>query len=255
MASPAQHAANNANAAFSTGPRTAEGKTASSANALAHGMTSRKVVLPHEDEAAYNALLECTLDLYNPADELERTLAIRVAETLWRATRSDRYHDAFLAERTKALAADNPETIQDLDQAAVLMFVDPAEQQRFSLMLRYLNTAKREHHKAVAELEKVQKTRYRQQMERAVVESWLQKQDHPEPETAAPNAAPVNTNDDAEVDQTPVTAAMNQPAASAPEANSLLSRQQRRSLERADRKAADRVSPHEQSVPALANAA
>src|SRR4051794_29023880 len=123
MATPAQVAANIDNAAFSTGPRTAQGKAASSANALAHGMTSRKIVLPHEDLAAYVELLECTLDFYNPTDELERTLAIRVAETLWRATRSDRYHDAFLAERTKALAADNPETIHDLDQAAVLMFV------------------------------------------------------------------------------------------------------------------------------------
>src|SRR3954451_18489211 len=86
MASPAQHAANIANAAFSTGPRTAEGKAAASANALSHGMTSGKVVLPHEDEAAYLALLDCTLDYYNPAGELERTLAVRVAETLWRAT-------------------------------------------------------------------------------------------------------------------------------------------------------------------------
>ncbi len=254
MASPAQHAANIANAAFSTGPRTGEGKSASSANALSHGMTSRKVVLPHEDEAAYLELLDCTLDYYNPADQLERTLAIRVAETLWRATRSDRYHDAFLAERAKALAADNPDLTQDPDQAAVLMFVDPVEQKRFTLMLRYLNTAKREHEKAMAELEKVQKNRYRQQLELAVVDSWLEK-GHKQPGTSASHTGPVNTNEAAEAEQTPVTAVMNQPAMSAPEPHSQLSRQQRRVLERAERKAARGVSAQEHSVTALGTAA
>lgn len=239
MASPAQYAANIANAAFSTGPRTPEGKAASSDNALAHGMTSRRIVLPHEDEAAYLQLLDCTLDYYNPADELERTLAIRVAETLWRATRSDRYHDAFLAERSKALAADNPE-LENLDQAAVLMFVDPLEQKRFSLMLRYLNTAKREHEKAIAQLEKVQKTRSRQQLELAVVDSWLEK-GHGQPDPSA--------------QQPPVIRPMNQPVMSTPERQLQLSRQQRRVLERAERKAARRVSTHQQSTPELAAAA
>ena len=45
--------ANRRNAQQSTGPRTEIGKKTSSLNALRHGLTSRIVVLPTEDLAAY----------------------------------------------------------------------------------------------------------------------------------------------------------------------------------------------------------
>jgi hypothetical protein len=53
MATPAQIIANQANAQRSTGPRTVEGKQASSANATSHGLTSRSTVLPGEDPEEY----------------------------------------------------------------------------------------------------------------------------------------------------------------------------------------------------------
>ena len=49
MASPAQMAANRANAQKSTGPRTLEGKQRASMSALKHGLAAQTVVLPHED--------------------------------------------------------------------------------------------------------------------------------------------------------------------------------------------------------------
>jgi hypothetical protein len=45
--------ANRRNAQQSTGPRSEAGKRTSSLNALRHGLTSRMVVLPTEDLAAY----------------------------------------------------------------------------------------------------------------------------------------------------------------------------------------------------------
>ena len=45
--------ANRRNARKSTGPRTEEGKDQVKLNALKHGLTARTVVLPHEDEEAY----------------------------------------------------------------------------------------------------------------------------------------------------------------------------------------------------------
>jgi hypothetical protein len=49
--SPAQLAANAANAQYSSGPRTPEGKTHSSQNASKHGLTARGVVIaPGEQE-------------------------------------------------------------------------------------------------------------------------------------------------------------------------------------------------------------
>src|ERR1022692_1009940 len=56
MATPAQITANRANAQKSTGPRSAEGKSASRFNALKHGIDAASVVIPGEDPAVYDAL-------------------------------------------------------------------------------------------------------------------------------------------------------------------------------------------------------
>ena len=56
MATPAQINANRANAQKSTGPRSAEGKSASRFNALKHGIDAASIVIPGEDPADYDAL-------------------------------------------------------------------------------------------------------------------------------------------------------------------------------------------------------
>src|ERR1035437_1458750 len=56
MATPAQITANRANAQKSTGPRSAEGKSASRFNALKHGIDAASLVIPGEDAADYEAL-------------------------------------------------------------------------------------------------------------------------------------------------------------------------------------------------------
>jgi len=71
MASPAQIAANRANALKSTGPRSAEGKSASRFNALKHGMDAASIVIPGEDPAEYEALAAHYLDEYHPRSASE----------------------------------------------------------------------------------------------------------------------------------------------------------------------------------------
>jgi hypothetical protein len=56
MATNAQITANRANARRSTGPRSVEGKSASSMNALKHGADAASIIIPGEDPAAYEAL-------------------------------------------------------------------------------------------------------------------------------------------------------------------------------------------------------
>ena len=56
MATQAQINANRANALKSTGPRSAEGKSASRFNALKHGIDAASIVIPGEDPAEYEAL-------------------------------------------------------------------------------------------------------------------------------------------------------------------------------------------------------
>ena len=53
MTSDKQKASNRANAAKSTGPRSAAGKKKSSQNALVHGLTSQKSLLPNEKAEEY----------------------------------------------------------------------------------------------------------------------------------------------------------------------------------------------------------
>jgi hypothetical protein len=52
MSSPSQIEANRLNARQSNGAQTAEGKAASSKNALKHGLLSKDILLPNEDAEA-----------------------------------------------------------------------------------------------------------------------------------------------------------------------------------------------------------
>jgi hypothetical protein len=53
MTSSRQVQANRRNALKTTGPKTAEGKAAVCLNAMKHGLLSREVLLPGEDEVAF----------------------------------------------------------------------------------------------------------------------------------------------------------------------------------------------------------
>ena len=66
QASEAQLAANRANAQFSSGPKTEQGKLVSSHNALKTGLTGRTIVLPTDDVAAYQTLVALINRKFNP---------------------------------------------------------------------------------------------------------------------------------------------------------------------------------------------
>src|SRR5580658_9539070 len=89
--------ANRRNAQQSTGPRTEIGKKTSSLNALRHGLTSRIVVLPTEDLAAYNTFsVEFLVDLA-PETFTERQVAQTIIDTQWRLNRVRVLEDGMLA--------------------------------------------------------------------------------------------------------------------------------------------------------------
>jgi len=72
MATPAQLAANRANAQRSTGPRSVEGKSASRFNALKHGINAETAVIPGEDPAEYAELVSEYLHRFAPETPDER---------------------------------------------------------------------------------------------------------------------------------------------------------------------------------------
>lgn len=98
MASHAQIAANQRNAAKSTGPRTAVGKAVVTQNALRHGLTARQLIIFGEgfaDYARFHAELRAALA---PADAVEETLAERIVLCAWRLRRMGRIEAALLKD-------------------------------------------------------------------------------------------------------------------------------------------------------------
>ena len=103
----AQINANRENAKKSTGPRTAEGKAASSRNGLKHGLCADKHILPGEDPAEFLSLVQNLFDTFLPVGDGEEKLVLRIAAAQWRLDRifpmeagiyRDRFHDVARKE-------------------------------------------------------------------------------------------------------------------------------------------------------------
>jgi hypothetical protein len=87
MTSDKQFAANQANAQHSTGPTSAAGKAKPSLNAVKSGLTGVSVLLPHEDVAAYEALVARVTARYSPVGPCEQALVQSIADADWRLRR------------------------------------------------------------------------------------------------------------------------------------------------------------------------
>ncbi|MHB8620074.1 MAG: hypothetical protein ACYDAG_10990 [Chloroflexota bacterium] len=111
--------ANRRNALVSTGPRTAAGKDASSANALSHGLRARQVLLQDEDPAALDQLAEDLHDHFAPAGRFEEVLVERIVAATWRLRRLGRVEAGILDWRFHGkLAARARQQAARLDLAA-----------------------------------------------------------------------------------------------------------------------------------------
>jgi hypothetical protein len=87
MSSQAQMAANQANSQLSTGPKTTDGKTKVSLNAVKTGLTGRTVLLIGDDANAYRAHIARYQTKFAPVDADESSLTQSLADTEWRLLR------------------------------------------------------------------------------------------------------------------------------------------------------------------------
>src|ERR1700738_4428234 len=76
------------NALKSGGPRTPEGKAASSRNSLKHGLTATQVVIPGENQADFDQLLADLAADRKPEGELEIQTLGEIAACSWRLARA-----------------------------------------------------------------------------------------------------------------------------------------------------------------------
>jgi hypothetical protein len=106
MTSDRKTEANRQNALKSTGPKTPEGKAAVRLNALKHGLLSREILLPGENEVALRELGEHLKAELQPVGELENLLVDRIVASIWRLRRLGRVETGIFAwERYEELAA------------------------------------------------------------------------------------------------------------------------------------------------------
>ena len=95
MATAAQIAANQLNAQKSTGPRTVEGKTASSLNALKHGADAASVILPGEDPAEYDRIVADYHRDLQPCGALEEFQVNTIIRADWQRRRLERLENGL----------------------------------------------------------------------------------------------------------------------------------------------------------------
>jgi hypothetical protein len=140
------------NGAKSNGPVTEEGKAISSRNSLRHGLSSARVVLPHESQEEFDHLEAGIAKHFNPVSELERELVHEMAAARWRLRRVEDMEAAlfqkFFREQQEALGAEaDPVAIR---QAA---YVELAESKSFRILSRHQSQLRRAYEKAWKEIE------------------------------------------------------------------------------------------------------
>lgn len=88
--------ANRANATFSTGPATTEGKDIASQNAKRHGLLSSRLILDDEDSSEFEELTDDLCESLRPGGIAEVALVERIAITIWRQRRLVRSETAAI---------------------------------------------------------------------------------------------------------------------------------------------------------------
>ena len=97
-----QKRASRLNGSRSRGPKTPEGKQRSSRNATKHGLLAQYVVVPGEDPAAFQSLVDSHIAKLGAADDTERDLIEEMAAANWRQRRLWAIEAALYKEATEA---------------------------------------------------------------------------------------------------------------------------------------------------------
>jgi hypothetical protein len=81
------------------GPKTDAGKARVALNALTHGVTSARLVVPGERREDWATHCQRIVEALAPVGRVEAALAERAASVLWRLQRVTAYEEAAIAER------------------------------------------------------------------------------------------------------------------------------------------------------------
>ncbi len=140
---------NRANAKKSTGPKTVEGKAASSKNAFKHGMYSKSACIPGENPEDLDALRADLRAEHQPASPTEEILVDELAHHYWRINRYRYLETHMWAEQGRGQDGG-----LDADVNRVLWMIDHG---MAALYHRTLTSAERSFHKTLKTLQETKK--------------------------------------------------------------------------------------------------
>jgi hypothetical protein len=127
------------NALKASGPRSPEGKAASSRNSLKHGLTAIQVVIPGEKQADFDQLLADLAADRKPEGELEIQTLGEIAACTWRLARARAKEAEILTVRETLFSGDNHGD--------------------FNCLLRYMGSIERQLNRATVRLQQLQAER------------------------------------------------------------------------------------------------
>jgi hypothetical protein len=150
------------NGGKSNGPVSEAGKSVSSQNSLKHGLTSSRVVLPHESLEEFENLKADIAKHFRPVGDLEAELVHEMAASRWRLRRIEEMEAAlfqkFMRQQAEALGAEaDPIAVR---QAA---YVDVAESKSYRMLSRHQSQLRRAYEKAWQELKNIRQQRSEEQ--------------------------------------------------------------------------------------------
>ncbi len=118
-----------------------------------HGLTSSRVVLPHESQEAYDKLEASLINRFKPADDLESELVQEMAAARWRLRRIEAMEAALFKKAIKQHEeAGTPDALD-------IAYVEVAESKSYRMLVRHASQLRRAFEKAWKELQLIQADR------------------------------------------------------------------------------------------------
>ena len=159
-APPTRAEINRANAAKSTGPRSPEGKAASSANAFRHGLCAQKLILPPDEQHAFLTFSKNLANDLRAVGETEQILAQNMAGAQLQIERARAIENNLLQlEALEHTAAADPARDFELDHAKGLVYALEKNIRTLDLISRYTARHSRVFLQNHARLREMQKDR------------------------------------------------------------------------------------------------
>jgi hypothetical protein len=147
------------------GPKTPEGKARSSMNSLRHGLTGKTVVLPTEDPAQFQELIENYVADFKPETSVETDLVHELAICRWRLQRLwDIESWAFEITMQRKRADVEKEFEKPTNgMCTALAFMSLADDKSLSLLIRYETRLTRRYDQVLKEIKSLQDQRKTEQ--------------------------------------------------------------------------------------------